>query len=221
MLMEVLPLLPINTRRDAAIVSAATVFTRLASPDLPLISGSLILSQRTPPSPLKLEQRRKMLNREPQIHFSLLSGQRTSARVTHASGELELSRPESLKLLVCSVTNAQIDSALLTSASKAVGPWERSLSPTSPPTSSATMCPAVLNTYIHRDTVLAMQNLCYFAGTWRRLSLQYLGIEKWHLKKKNVFITRRHQAEFTARWHERKFHYLLAFIKQHFHFFFP
>lgn len=128
-----------------------------------------------------------MLNREPQINFSLLSGQHMSARVTHASGELELSRPKSLKLLVCLVANALINTALLTSASKTVGPWELSLSLTSRPTFSATMCPAALNTYIDRDTVLAMQNLFYFANMWRRLPLQYLGIEKWHLKKKLCF----------------------------------
>lgn len=125
-----------------------------------------------------------MLNREPQINFSLLSGQRMSARVTHASGELELSQPESLKLLVCSVANALINTTLLTSASETVGPWELSLSLTSLPTFSATICPVVLNTYTDRDTPLVTQNLFYFANMWRRLPLQYLSIEKWHLKKK-------------------------------------
>lgn len=85
-----------------------------------------------------------MLNREPQINFSLLSGRRMSARVTHASGELELFPPESLKLSVCSLANALINTALLTSPSETVGPWELSLSPTFLPTFGATMRPAVL-----------------------------------------------------------------------------
>lgn len=121
---------------------------------------------------------KKKLNSEPRINFSLLSGQRMSARVTHASGELELSRHESLKLPACSAANALINTALLTSATKTVRPWKLSLSLTSPPTFSATMCPAALNAYTDRDTALAAQNLFYFANMRRRLPLQYLGIEK-------------------------------------------
>lgn len=106
MLMEVLPLLPINTKSDAACASAAPSSARPASRVVDIISPCSSVSGRP--------RARKMFNRESQINFRLLSDPRQPSRDSRGGWTWTFPARVLEKVAKCSADSVLINSGALT-----------------------------------------------------------------------------------------------------------